>query len=150
MIPDARRRYFHHKKVWAFFYLVILLVACERGVEVPEYLKGVWVSDHERYKNCYLHITADSITFGQTGGTTDIYGIRNISIKTENQVQVLKIKSVNQENIDSTTEFLFSPENGGMLKFKNKVDVPWYRQAFSITQRNNKAIDSEKGYLNYG
>jgi hypothetical protein len=108
-------------------FLLLVFTGCESG-GIPDDLIGMWVSDDERYENCFMKISSDSIVFGQAGNQTDTYSIIKVGVVNKSERQVLKIKSVSSDKIVITHELLFSPKNGGQLQFKNRPSVLWYRQ----------------------
>ena len=107
--------------------LLLVFTGCQGG-SIPDKLIGTWVSDDERYENCFMKISSDSIVFGQAGNQTDTYSIIKVGVVNKSEMQELKIKCVSSDKVVITNELLFSPKNGGQVQFKNKPDVLWYRQ----------------------
>lgn len=114
-------------RFWMAVVLLLVLSACE-SQQVPDQLISYWETDDKRYKNCVMEFTECLIFLGDSEGQVKTYFIKTLSTAFEGSNQILTIEYKDIEGNSFTGEWVYSPDNGGSLWFRNQPDVVWKRQ----------------------
>jgi len=109
--------------------LVILLIAgCKHheNPSVPTQLIGTWGTEEPRYSELFLDITHDSVVFTTAEGGVETYWISKVeSAGKGNTVMHVLYGERAGEHLDF--KFYYQAKDGGILRFKNQIGIPWHR-----------------------
>lgn len=106
--------------------LAITLTSCknQNTVPFPEELIGTWISEHEQYKDKYIYISRDAVSFG---GNTDIYLTTFVKRHQKEEREGEWTLFCENDGGVAYNYFLIVQENQGdlLLKLKNREHVIW-------------------------
>ncbi|SRR5258708_1434741 len=111
--------------------LLLLPSACDRGPQtLPGQVLGDWKTDNPRYRDRFLKLEPEQVTFGVGGVATDqsehVERVRMTPIdKPTNFVIGLR----GQDGGSDSIILLFSSDNGGELRLKNQPTIVWRRKS---------------------
>jgi hypothetical protein len=97
------------------------------GGALPSEVTGTWSTEDKRYEGRSLQITADTIVFVADEETKTVGSIRKVGMKEADGSTEVKITYVDKERESSTVELVYSPKDGGTLRFKNQPGAAWKR-----------------------
>lgn len=89
---------------------------------IPFY--GQWVSAEPSYHDCYMKITPDVITFGQSGNLVDSYRITDIEAQITGGKQDYTVY-YRDESGEMKISFEYRADNGGEIRIKNQEHILW-------------------------
>jgi hypothetical protein len=94
-------------------------------------LVGVWKTSAPKYEDRYLVITNNQMVFRSGEQDITVNTITNIEkVQQENYWILYTVDCENDENKKEqkqTISFYYSPDKGGIIKFKNQEGMEWKR-----------------------
>lgn len=111
------------------FLCVLCLWQCNTQHTVPNELTGIWKTKIPDYKGSFFGLQENTITFGTVDGKVQVFTIKKIERKNEDGEWI----SFNIHYLDDNFQkcelpIYFHPTNEGILRFKNKDEVTWFRE----------------------
>jgi len=115
----------------------------------PDGLLGLWKTSEQKYENCFLRLTKDTITFANTD-FLDSIAVNPIS-KIEKILKkgriLYTIHYKNREREKYKFSFYYDPSKGGAIRFKNQEEIEWRKaDAPSIEKLLMSSIDTGFGF----
>jgi hypothetical protein len=129
----TRQKILHHKLHWIAlvgFSLVLMstLFLCIRETDVPiDSFLGVWKTSAPKYKDRFFKITKSTITFGTGNGNSKKFIFARVSKTVEEKNTVYTISYNDDEGADFKLAFYYTPQNKGVIRFKNQQEIEWAR-----------------------
>ncbi len=107
---------------------MISLICCSRQQEqLSTDILGLWQSSCPRYKDRFLLISSDSVTFEFGGGEKATYPITRVRKRVKKQRTEYSLTYRNDENLEIDLNFYLYPRGDGVIIFKNQPEVKWLR-----------------------
>jgi len=96
---------------------------------VPDELLGVWETSAPKYKDCFLELTKDTLTFANRElDNIDVNSISKIEKEIHREKGILyTIHYENREGEEYKLAFYYDPLRGGAIRFKNQEQIEWRR-----------------------
>jgi len=94
--------------------------------DVPDRIRGSWVTSHPDYSDRYLEFRAESVTFGTGGVTSQTFNVTGFDSLRESDGR--ELNTVYFRSVDGSAfsrQFHFSEEGQRTLVFVNQPDVIW-------------------------
>lgn len=107
----------------------LCLWQCNTQKTVPEELAGIWKTKILDYEGSFLGLQKDTITFGTVEGDVQVFSIIKIKKDKENgEWKLYTIHYVDNNFQQCELPIYFHPIDDGILRFKNKEEVTWFRE----------------------
>ena len=122
-----------NKMIWASSGVLVLLVTlaiifCSNDSRVTlDKFYGLWKTTAENYEDRFFEITDSTIAFGIGNGKQDIYYIQAVTKTVEDKQNLYTITCENIEETDFKLSFYYDRNAGGVIRFKNQMDIEWTR-----------------------
>jgi hypothetical protein len=122
-----------NKTIWVstvalFFLLALSLFLCSRDTRVTlDEFVGVWNTTAINYEDRFFKISDSTIAFGIGDGKQDIYYIQAVTQTLEDKKHLYTISYENIEKTDFKLSFYYDRDAGGVIRFKNQMDIEWTR-----------------------
>ena len=129
----ARQKILHKKIHWIalvgfFFVLISTFLSCTRETEVAiDRFLGVWETAEPKYEDRFLEIDEATIAFGTGDGNSNIFFVDRVIQRVEENTTVYTISYTDVEGSLFKLAFYYSPEYGGVVRFKNQQEIEWTR-----------------------
>ncbi|MGB6339115.1 MAG: hypothetical protein WBF32_05010 [Candidatus Aminicenantaceae bacterium] len=108
---------------------ILCLWQCNAQNTVPDELAGIWKTKIPDYEGSFFGLQEDTITFGTVEGDVQVFTITKIKINRENGEWISFIIHYLDNNFQPCElPIYFHPINDGIMRFKNKEDVTWFRE----------------------
>ncbi len=112
----------------ASFY-ILCLWQCNIQNTVPDELAGTWKTKIPDYEGSFFGLREGTITFGTVEGDIQVFTIKKIKkIKKDGGWVSFIIQYLDNNFQRYELPLYFHPINDGILRFKNKEDVTWFRE----------------------
>ena len=96
---------------------------------VPEELFGVWETSAPRYVNSTFEFKDEMIIFTNGMAYINVNFITDIKQSPDKDKTLFDIYFENKEGLEYQRSFYyFKGQNGGMIRFKNQMDVEWTKK----------------------
>jgi hypothetical protein len=118
--------------LWTIALLATTLTSCSQSY-LPIDLMGVWITDDERYQQCYMKIDENSIVFGNKQGPIESGIVQKITLSQKDSAQIFNVQYENQNGIVFTLNIVFCNKSGGTMWFQHQPQVVWRRQSPSMS-----------------
>ncbi len=93
---------------------------------VPDELLGVWETSAPKYKDCFLRLTKDTLTFANRDlDNIDVNSISKIEKIHREKGILYTIHYENREGQEYKFPFYYDPLKGGAIRFKNQEGIEW-------------------------
>jgi hypothetical protein len=107
---------------------ILSLWQCSPQKTVPEELAGIWKTKKQDYGVSFLGLHEDTISFGTVEGDVQTYSIIKIKKnREEGEWITFTIHYLDNDFQRYELPLYFHPINDGILRFKNKEEVTWFR-----------------------
>jgi hypothetical protein len=122
------------KKTRFIAVLITLIVfgwQCGNNEISSDDLIGVWKTSEPKYTDRSFEITKGTITFGIGEGNFEIYSIKKIRMEkiAEEKSILYTIYYENSDGDENIFAFYYTPEKGGIIRFKNQRQIEWEKQS---------------------
>jgi hypothetical protein len=108
---------------------ILSLWYCNAQKTVPDELAGIWRAKSPDYEGTFLGLYEDTISFGTVEG--DVQNFTIIKIKKyeeDGDWESFIIHYLDNNSKKCELSIYFHPINAGILRFKNKQNVTWFRE----------------------
>lgn len=131
---------FHNKRRTAWLTAIILslpllsLTGCDGSDQqtLPKQMVGVWKTDDPRYKNRYMNVEVQRITFGMGGTSPDRPEfVDNVKTSREHPSDYIVKLKMTDGSPDSIT-LQYAEQNGGELRLKSQPKIVWTRNQLPV------------------
>ena len=129
----TRQKILHHKLHWFMlvgfsFVLILALLLCTRQAEVAiDSFLGVWETSAPKYQDRFFEINKSAIIFGTGRGHSTAFKVDRVVKTVEEKKTVYTILYNDVQGTDFKLAFYYSPNNGGVIRFKNQQKIEWTR-----------------------
>ena len=126
-------KFLRNKTIWVpsvalFSILSLSLFLCSGDNRVaPDEFLGVWKTTALNYEDRFFEISDSTITFGTGNGKKDICCIQAATKTVEDKDILYTITYANLEKTEFKLSFYYKKDHGGVIQFKNQMDVEWTR-----------------------
>jgi hypothetical protein len=108
---------------------VLCLWQCNALKTAPDELIGIWKTKKPDYVGSFFGLQEDTITFGTIEGDVQVYSIIKIDKNEENgKWKLFTIHYLDNNYKRCELPIYFHPINDGILRFKNKEEITWFRE----------------------
>jgi hypothetical protein len=108
---------------------ILCLWQCSTQKTVPAELAGIWKTKIPDYEGSFLGLHEDTITFGTVKGDVQVFSITKIKRqKEEGEWESFNIYYLDNNFQQCELPIHFHPINNGILRFKHKEEVTWFRE----------------------
>ena len=127
------KKFLRNKTVWIpscalFIILTTSLFLCGGDTRVAlDQFFGVWKTTALNYEDRFFEISDSTITFGTGNGKQDICYIQAATKTVEDKNILYTITYANLEETDFKLSFYYKKDHGGVIQFKNQMDIEWTR-----------------------
>jgi hypothetical protein len=116
--------------LWILFCLFsVFIVQCNSSKSLPPDIAGTWTTDNQAYKDEYIDISSQFITFGSQDSEGFTYTIKKV--KTEkghlHNSTTYRVFCSDTSGVESLFTLIFTPDGGGTLRQKSSQDTIWKR-----------------------
>jgi hypothetical protein len=118
-------------KIWGVLlcFFSMSFIQCSDMKSLPADIAGKWTTTDQSYQGEYIEITSNTLTFGSQSKGAFKYTI--IKVKPEkahmhNNI-LYHVYCNDQAGSENLFTFIYSPDEGGMLRQKSSQDVVWKR-----------------------
>jgi hypothetical protein len=109
-------------------FILLLVLACGKADRnISEDLLGVWVTDHPQYRDRFLQLSADTITFGWGAGEVASYAVTSIENEKNAAGTLICVHYRDLEQNDYQVSFGHLADGDGQLWMKNQEKIIWLR-----------------------
>ncbi len=112
----------------AIFVLVVFLGCPQKITTPPDQLLGTWKTISPKYADNYLEITPDQIIFGTGGQSSLTYQISYLKEDPQETYTLYTIFYLDQEEHEYQISFFYNPEQKGIIRMKNEIEIDWTRK----------------------
>lgn len=108
--------------------VVSVIVGCagQDKQRVPTHLIGGWGTEDPRYKALLLEISQNTVVFTTAEGGVETYWISKVESAGKGNT-VMYILHGEQSGMRLKFQFYYEARNGGRLRFRNQIGIPWHR-----------------------
>ncbi len=107
----------------------LCLWQCNTQKTVPEELAGIWKTKILDYEGSFFGLQEDTITFGTVEGDVQVFTIIKIKKnKEDGEWESFIIHYLDNNFQRCELPICFHPIDDGILRFKNKEEVTWFRE----------------------
>jgi hypothetical protein len=103
------------------------LIQCSDMKSLPSEIAGKWTTTDTSYQGEYIEISTNALTYGSESKGSFDYTI--IKVQQEKATiynhTLYHVYCNDQEGVENLFSFLYSPEDGGMLRQKATQDIVW-------------------------
>jgi hypothetical protein len=108
---------------------ILCLWQCSTQSTIPDKLTGIWKTKIANYEGSFLGLQENTITFGTVEGDVQVFSITKIKRhKEEGEWESFIIYYLDNNFQSCELSIAFHPTNDGILHFKNKEEVTWFRE----------------------
>ena len=108
--------------------LISTLLYCTGEVVVSiDSFVGVWKTSVPKYQDRFFKISGSTITFGTGNGNAKNFIVDRVIKKVEEKKTVYTIMYNDVEGSGFKRAFYYTPENNGVIRFKNQPEIEWTR-----------------------
>lgn len=108
---------------------ILCLWQCNAQNTVPDELAGIWKTKILDYEGSFFGLQEDTITFGTVEGDIQVFTITKIKKNREDgEWKSFIIHYLDNNFQPCELPIYFHPINNGIMRFKNKEDVTWFRE----------------------
>jgi uncharacterized lipoprotein YehR (DUF1307 family) len=102
---------------------------------VPSDLAGVWKTATPKYRDCYLQLAEDSISFANEALLERNDNSISKIEKTHKGKQILyTIHYEDKEGQEYKFSFFYDPSKGGAIRFKNQPQIKWRKVDMPLSE----------------
>jgi len=122
------------KHKWIIISVVGLIIVSififhpKQDEDLSESLIGRWTTSEPRYEDRFFELSKEKITYGLGEDKIDVNVISSIDKSVKDNNTLYTINYHNLEGLEYTRSFYYSPSNGGVITFKNQMDVKWIKK----------------------
>ena len=111
------------------FLCILSFWQCNTQKTVPDELTGIWKAKNPDYEGSFFGLHKDSISFGTVEGDVQNFTITKIKkYKEDGDWESFVIHYLDNNFQPCELPIYFHPINDGILRFKNKQEITWFRE----------------------
>lgn len=119
------------KLKWIIIGIVVLVASIalmhDRPTLVPDELIGVWTTSNPKYADRSLELSIGTVVFGTSKESVDVYFVSNVKKTVLDSNTLYTVYFHRLDGTDDEVSFYYSPENGGVIQFKNQKHIKWIK-----------------------
>ena len=110
--------------------IVFICSQCGKNTTVSNELIGIWKTASPKYEGCFFEFRTNTITIGPQEGEPNTFAITNIKME-KDRTQDWTLYTIFYVDKGDEYEFplYFLLEKGGVIRFKNQLDIVWKRES---------------------
>ena len=117
------------------------LIGCSQPLkEIPEGIRGKYVTDDSRYEDKYFELSSRMITLGFADGSIKFYDVEKIEKKVVDNRDLFIVSCANEaEGEKFNLSFFYDATGDISIHFKNRPNVTWDKEYTEISDRDINA-----------
>jgi hypothetical protein len=119
------------KLKWIIIGIVVLVASIafmyDRPTLVPDELIGVWATSNPKYADRSLELSRVTVVFGTSKESVHVYFVSNVKKTVLDSNTLYTVYFHRLEGTEDEVSFYYSPENGGVIQFKNQKHIKWIK-----------------------
>jgi hypothetical protein len=112
------------------------MTAChhEKVIDVPDQMVGIWVTDNQKYEDCFVKLTKTMVYFRTKDGEVDSYEIKKVT-EAKNPKIHTKSYTITYKNEDGLKYEMTIDwkDKEKTLSFKDQKDVIWEKVKVGVS-----------------
>ena len=110
-------------------FLSVFIIQCTGSKTLPPDLSGRWTTDDEAFSGEFIEISTGNLVFGSESEGSFNYRIKRVESEKGpiHNSTLFRITCTDESGEENTFSFIFSPEDGGTLRYKSSQDTLWKR-----------------------
>ena len=115
--------------------VLFIVTACTSGGDgtFQEGMLGVWETEEPRYRNSYMEIQPDKITFYNSEQGSDTYHISGIEAIPNGNRTLYHIRYKNNDGFEYLLSLFFiHTAQGDYIQFQNQMEFQWFKKTGNL------------------
>jgi hypothetical protein len=111
------------------FFFGLFNLQCTGNKTLPMEISGKWTTSDQAYQGEYIEISSNKMTIGSVNKRSFLYTITKV--ESENgplyKSTMFKVYCTDESGGETLFTFIFTPEDGGALRYKASQHTVWKR-----------------------